>query len=476
VGAGVAGLAAATRLAEAGTRALVLEASPRPGGRARSYHEPRLGREIDNGQHLLMGCYRETIAFLARIGSLEQVRFQERLRVDFRDASGDAFALDCPPLPGRASLLAGLALCSGLGLGDRFGLLKLAKEVPEERADPDLGDGNTTGSGDRPGRSSGRPDGRHGARPEPTRGRREGAGDETAAVWLARLGQSARARRNFWDPLVLATLNESPDVASARALRTVLRLGLLGGPEAARLGWPRSTLGALFARPAQRYLESRGSAVRCSARVVAAEPSADGVDLRLRAGEIVRARAAVIAVPPRALRLLLPESLAASPGLSGIGELREAPIVNVHLHLDREVSGLPMAALLGTTMQWAFERAPDGPARGGAQQAMITLVLSGARREVGLDAGRLVAAALADLRAVFPRAERARLLGAAAVKERDATISPAAGWDALRPGSRTESPRLFLAGDWTATGLPATIESAVLSGHRAASAAMEVLG
>ena len=494
VGAGVAGLAAATRLAGAGARVLVLEASRIPGGRARSWTDPATGATVDNGQHLLMGCYAETLALLERIGSRGLVRFQERLRVEFVDRDGDGGAIDCPPLPGRLSLLAGLALYRGLTPGGARGGPGGGARGAARRV-------RSRGRGARAGGSAGGiaiagADGTGGA----AAGAAAGAGaDETVAAWLSRRGQSALARRNFWDPLVLATLNEDPERASARALRTVLRIGLLGGPEASRLGWARAGLGELFAEPAEAWLRERGGSIRFPAPVSAVRPGRDGVEVETRGGERLEARSAILAVPPAALLRIVPPSLAGDPALAGAAKLGTSPILGVNLWFDRPIVEGPFYALLGTTMQWLFNRSlmldragegaesegrrrePGGEgagrSRGGAADVerggFVTLVASGARREVERTPEELTGTALAELRALFPAARRARLLRSLVVKERDATISPAAGWDLLRPGARTPEPRLFLAGDWTATGLPATIESAALSGHRAAAALLE---
>ena len=379
--------------------------------------------------------------------------------------------IDCPPLPGRLSMLAGLALYRGLSPAARVGVLRVARAAAR---------GESEGAGDGAAAAVGE--------------------DETVAAWLSRHGQSSLARRNFWDPLVFATLNEEPGRASARALRTVLRIGLLGGTEDSRLGWARAGLGELFAAPAEAWLRARGGWLRFPAPVIAVRPAHDRIEVETRGGERLEARAAILAVPPAALLRIVPPSLAGDPALAGAHGLGTSPILGVNLWLDRPIVEGPFYALLGTTMQWLFNRSLmlDRAARGGAAEGpdpgpaeegsggsrdvrsgtggpgcFVTLVASGARREVDRTQEELTAIALTELRALFPAARRARLLRSLVVKERDATISPAAGWDALRPGAGTREPLLFLAGDWTATGLPATIESAALSGHRAAAAVLE---
>ncbi len=169
-------------------------------------------------------------------------------------------------------MLAGLALYRGLSPAARVGVLRVARAAAR---------GESEGAGDGAAAAVG--------------------ADETVAAWLSRHGQSALARRNFWDPLVLATLNEDPARASARALRTVLRIGLLGGPEASRLGWARAGLGELFAEPAEAWLRERGGSIRFPAPVSAVRPGRDGVEVKTRGAERLEARSAILAVPPAAL-------------------------------------------------------------------------------------------------------------------------------------------------------------------------------
>jgi len=438
VGAGVAGLAAATRLAEAGARVVVLEAAPIAGGRARSWTDAVTGDVVDNGQHLLMGCYHETLRFLTRIGTRDKIEFQERLQVEFADLDGSGGTIDCPPLPGALSLAAGLALYRGLGMADRLGVLRVLARLRRRDA-----------SADREGRA-------------------EGA-DETADAWLCRLGESPRARRAFWDPLIVATLNERPEIASARTLKRVLELGLLGPAEDARLGWSKVGLGDLYAPASASFLAARGGVLRTSAPVTSVDTEGRGATVALRSGERMSAGAAILAVTPAVLARLLPGPLAASAELASIARLTTSPIVGVNLWFDRRIVESRFIGLLGTTMQWLFNRRRLlGKRR--REGSYVALVVSGARREVDRDANDLVKTALADLQAVLPAARRARLVHALVVKERDATVSPAAGWDDLRPGPRTAERAIAIAGDWTATGLPATIESAAASGHRAADA------
>lgn len=462
VGAGVAGIAAGTRLAEAGVRVTLLEAAPLPGGRARSWIDPATGDRVDNGQHLLMGCYTHTLALLDRIGTRRRLVFQERLRIPFVDRAGEGGVIDCPPLPGRLGLVAGLAGFSLLTPGDRVALALAANDLATEAA---------------------------------------GSVDEPVSVWLARARQSAEARRNFWGPLVVAALNEKPERASRKALSAVLRLGLLAGPDAARLGWASVGLGELYAEPAAVWIASHGGALRCSTPVQQIAPGKDRIAVQSRAGERIEADAVVVALPPQALARLLPGGCVGEATIEGASRAATSPILSVNVWFDRPIVEEPFVALLGTRMQWLFNRramleasdaveAPRGGAAGsgaganapssaGAGQGggeHVALVVSGAREEMEMTAESLIEIAVQELKSLFPAARRARLVHALAIKEREATVSPEPGWDAWRPPVTTEHPRVFLAGDWIATGLPATIESAARSGHEAAEAILDRFG
>lgn len=499
IGAGVAGLAAATRLAEAGARTLVLEAVKRPGGRARSWIDPATGDVVDNGQHLLMDCYQETLAFLERIGTRGLVAFQEHLRVDFVTAHGDRSTIDCPPLPGSASLLAGLLLYRGLSIGDKMSAFALVADVKSRRDDGEAsarrvptgsdprrlagkGGENDRAEGAEEGRGVGDAVSRH-----DKAGVASGPPDESAAHYLERLGQSKEARRNLWDPLILATLNDTPEIASARTFRRVVELGLLGEGGAARLGWSTVGLGELYGPPSQSYLEAHGGVLRTSAPVQSVSVQGDGLEVSLRSGETVPAPRLVCAVTPSALRRLFEGSALSSANLSGLNQFQVSPIVSVSLWFDRPALDAEFVGMIGTTFHWLFDRSRllradsgDGRARSTGSGAFesggrgrtpafhLTLVESGARRSAQREPAELIGIALADLRAVAPKLRHVQPLHTLVVKEVEATISPSVGWDANRPGAETSDPRIVLAGDWTATGLPATIESAALSGHRAA--------
>jgi squalene-associated FAD-dependent desaturase len=430
IGGGLAGLAAAVDLAGAGATVTLVEARPHLGGRAFSFTDRETFDVVDNGQHLMMGCYRHTFRFLKLIGSFDLLKFQPALHLTFLEAGREPLTLRCPPAPWPWGLLAGLGRMPGLSLGDKLRMLALGRDL-----------------------LSSAPRWREGL---------------TVAAWLSALGQTARACRVFWHPLTLATLNESPAVAGAEYLATVLRLAFLAGPDASRLVIPGVGLSQLYTQQAREFIEARGGLVRL--RTVAAGLQIGGArgrvsGVRLRGGELLQAGAVISAIPYDALARLLPPGPGELDALAGALErFRPSSIVSIHLWLDRAVTGLEFASLLGTKAQWLFNKRLMWQGKGD----YLSLVISSAGELLGLQREALVEMALGELRQLLPEARPAALRHALVVKERAATFSPAVNSAAYRPGPVTPLENFFLAGDWTATGLPATIEGAVQSGQTCA--------
>jgi len=443
IGGGVAGLAAATSLAERGARVTVVEARPHLGGRASTFIDPETGEAVDNGQHILMGCYRETFAFLGRIGALARVRVQPSLAVPSIDTAGSYSVLTCPPLPAPLHLLGGVIEWEALGWKDRLSILRLGAAVRTEQRRLR---GATT---------------RQACSPE-----------ETVENWLVRNGQTPRLREMLWEPLALAALNQPPREAAAPTFVRVLAEMFSSDPPAASIAFPIVPLEAMYALPARAHIESRGGSVMTGAvaRVIVEGGRVAGV--RIRGGEEIRASRVVSAVPWFAAASLFdtPPSAMAHI-LAAASRMASYPIVTVNLWFDRRVLPAPFLGLPGRTMQWAFDRAAITEA-GGARalhMPLVSLVSSGASSVVGMENDAIASLALRELRDALPAARTATVRKSSVVRERRATFSLAPG-QPERPGAITPLDGFYLAGDWTDTGLPGTIESAAVSGHRAADA------
>ena len=446
VGAGFAGLSAAAVLAEAGRRVLVLDARPQLGGRATAFVDRATGELVDNGQHVLFGCYHETFEFLRRVGAAHNIQLQPAMTVPFLDPHGRRSELRCPPLPPPLHLVAGVLRWRALPLAERLSVLRMAGPLMAARKaiarDP----------------------------------RAELAPDAvTVSQWLDRAGQGSRIREWLWDPLAVAALNQAPDEASARTFVRVL--ADLFGPRAAdaALALPVLPLNEAYALPARAFITARGGDVRTGAlaRLMPSGTTASGrirVDVR---GELAATAPVIAAVPWFGLGALV--SGLDDPALALIAARASAmaakSIVTVNLWYDASVMDDAFVGLPGRVTQWIFDKSAilrrenSGDAAGRASH--LSLVSSGADAIAGDDDRALIATARNEVEAALPRARAATLRHATVIREKRATFSLAQG-EPARPGTRTPVPGLYLAGDWIATGLPGTIESAVVSGHWAA--------
>ncbi len=437
IGAGFAGLSAGAKLADAGARVLVLEARNRLGGRATAFPDRETGELVDNGQHVLLGCYTQTMAFLQAIGAGDALRLAPALSVTMIDRDGRRSRLEVAALPPPLHLLAGVIDWEALPWRDRLSVLGMARPLSLARAE-----------------LTGRP-----------RGIAASPG-ETVENWLIRNGQTARLREMLWEPLALAALNQPAQVAAAPAFARVLAQMFGPDPRAAAIAHPTKPLHLMYAEPARAYIEARAGSVRTGERAML-RANAEGLTVSTPDAAWTPA-AVVCAVPWFALGELFehpPESMA--PILHNASAMRASPIVTVNLWLDRPLFEEPFIGLPGRTMQWVFEKRHVF----GGSAAHLSLVSSGAAAIVERSNADLIATAHQEVLEAFPEARPAQLLRATVVREPRATFSLAPGQPA-RPATRTPVPGLYLAGDWIDTGLPATIESAVVSGHAAAAAAI----
>jgi hydroxysqualene dehydroxylase len=448
VGGGFSGLAAGVALAEAGRPVRLLEQKPYLGGRARSFVDPATGSVVDNGQHLIMGCYHATRRFLAAIGTLDRVAFQPGLRVAFIEPGRGVTTLDCPRWPAPWHLLLGIFASDSFSAGEKLEVALLGRRL----ARPPESDRSTRRDDGLPAQA----------------GRRW-----TVEDWLASLGQSERVRRNFWDLLCIAAMNEDPQRASAALFERVLRLALFQSPEDSCLGIPRVGLSECYTQAASDFITARGGRVEVGRSVSNLLVRPDGAGgsagvsegVVLADGERIEARVVLSAVPWHAFLQLLPEKLvSAEPFFSKIGILRPAPIISIYLWFDRPVTDLDFVGLRRTTVQWLFDKSRVV----GSSGHLVSLVLSGAHKHVDRSKEELLDVASEDLARLFPRVRSAKIAHSLVIKERLATFSPTVESQEGRPTARTPVRGLYLAGDWTDTGLPATIEGAVQSGYTAA--------
>lgn len=437
VGGGLAGVTAALELADAGVRVTLLEGRPRLGGLAFSFRRGDL--TVDNGQHVYLRCCTAYRRLLDRIGGAALAPLQDRLEVpvlDVRRPEGRRLGrLRRDALPVPLHLGRSLATYPHLTFAERVraGRAALALKALDP-ADPAL-DTQDFGS------------------------------------WLAAHGQSARAVEALWNLVGVATLNAVASDASLALAAMVFKTGLLSDPGAADIGWARVPLGELHDRMTRRALDSAGVRTELRTRVTSVSSDGNGGwNVRVPGGTL-HADAVVLAVPQREAHALLPPGALDDPDrLLRIGT---APILNVHVVYDRTVLTKPFFAALGTPVQWVFDRTGASGLRRGQYLAVSQSV---AQDEIDLPVAALRKRYLPELERLLPRARGAEVKDFFVTRERTATFAPAPGVGRLRPGARTKAPGLYLAGAWTATGWPATMESAVRSGVQAADAALTTLG
>jgi squalene-associated FAD-dependent desaturase len=431
VGGGIAGLAAGCALAEAGFQVTVFERRPYVGGRASSYELPGTAEVVDNCQHVLLGCCTNLLDFYRRIGASDEIRWFDRLT--FVEPGGRRSEIGPSTFPAPFHTSLSFLKASSLSLVDKVAISRamLALIAPLPSDSP-----------------------------------------KSFAQWLREHRQTQRAIDRFWKVVLVSAINEDLDRISVRYGAQVFRESFLKSAQAGRMGVPTVPLSDIYDH-AIAYIEQRGGRVlrRTSVEDVVAEPQ----NMVLRSGSAAaRFDYAVLAVPHHALAKLLPTQngsggLAAGL-LAQIQQLESSPITGIHLWLDREVTELPHAVLLDRTIQWMFQKSRLQPQRQEKQSgsSYLELVVSSSKSLVQMGRQEIIDLALRELADFFPAAQDAKLLKATVVKEVHATYSALPGSDAFRPESRSPWPRLFLAGDWTATGWPATMEGAVRSGYKAA--------
>ncbi|MGW1781259.1 hydroxysqualene dehydroxylase HpnE [Streptomyces sp. NPDC002143] len=437
VGGGLAGVTAALALADAGVRVTLLEGRPRLGGLAFSFQRGEL--TVDNGQHVYLRCCTAYRWFLDRIEGAALAPLQKRLDVPVVDLARPEgrrlgrLRRDALPVPlhlGRS-----LAAYPHLSLAERARVGRAALALKGlDLTDPAL-DATDFGS------------------------------------WLTAHGQSARAVEALWDLVGVATLNAVAGDSSLALAAMVFKTGLLSDPGAADIGWAHVPLGELHDRLARKALDSAGVRTEVRSRVTSISTDENGTWSVQVPGERLRADTVVLAVPQREAYDLLPEG--ALDDVRQLLEIGVAPILNVHVVYDRKVLDKPFFAALGTPVQWVFDRTHASGLRTGQY---LALSQSAAQDEIDTPVAELRERYLPELEKLLPGTRGAEVRDFFVTRERTATFAPAPGVGRLRPGARTRAPGLYLAGAWTATGWPATMESAVRSGVSAADAALSALG
>ncbi len=430
IGGGLAGLSAALDLRDAGIAVTLLEGRPWLGGATSSF--TRADLQVDTGQHVFLRCCTAYRELLARLGMTGSVALQDRFDVTVL-APGRTARLRRSGLPAPLHLAAALS---------RYPLLSPLERVKVGRAVLAM----------------------RSARPEAA-----ALDNMPLGAWLGSRWQPERVRRRLWDLFIVSTLNIAGDAASAALAAKVIRTALLERNDAADIGVPLIPLGQLHGAAAAAALARLGADVRLGAKVTAIEPAAGGGFTVRYAGAALHADGVVLAVPAWIAARLIPAAAATAPRWAA---LLPSPIVNVHVRYGQRVTRLPFAAAVDSPVQWVFDK--TGNAGGGTRDAAgspgqyLAVSLSGADAYIDKPVAALREQFLPALAELFPAARDAAVTDFFVTRERRATFRQAPGCGGLRPGPATSLPGLVLAGAWTNTGWPDTMEGAVRSGLTAA--------
>ena len=446
-GGGLAGLAAACALAEAGFRATLFERRSYLGGRASSYQHPGTAEVVDNCQHVLLGCCTNLLDFYRRAGVEDKIRWYDKLT--FLEPGGRASVIAPSALPAPLHTALSFFRAECLSLSDKLAISRaLAALIPSAPADIGL----------------------------------------SFLDWLKYRAQTAHAIERFWKTILVSALNEDLDRISVPYAAQVVRESFLKSPAGGRMGLPTVPLTELYGT-AGDYIRARGGEIQFRAAVESFRTAPFAVNVTTNGLE-QKFDYLVLAVPFDALGRILPDTASAAPLARALGQFSTSPITGIHLWFDRQISELDHAILLDRTIQWMFHKSriiaarmdaarnieaqedanADANANANASGSYIELVVSCSRGLVEKSKPEIVEIAVKQAQEFFPDAPDAQLLKSIVIKEVNATYSPRPGIDQYRPKPETAWPRVYLAGDWTATGWPATMEGAVRSGYLAAGA------
>ncbi len=434
-GGGLAGLAAGCALADAGFRVTLFERRPYLGGRASSYQHPGTGEIVDNCQHVLLGCCTNLLDFYRRAGVENKIRWYQKLT--FLEPGGRASVIGPSALPAPLHTALSFLRADCLSFGDKLAIGRamavLAPSTPEDRG-------------------------------------------ESFLDWLKRHGQTEQAIERFWKTILISALNEDLDQVSVPYAAQVVRESFLKSAAAGVMGIPTVPLTELYST-AGDYIRARGGEVQLRAGVESFRVETSGVSVTAN-GKEQKFDYLVMAVPFDVLGRMLPDTATAAPLAAVLGKFTTSPITGIHLWFDRQISDLDHAVLLDRTIQWMFHKSRLIEARdaGNDGGSYVEFVVSCSRSLVEKSKAEIVDMAVKEVQEFFPASREAKLLKSTVIKEIHATYSPRPGIDEQRPKPETAWPRVFLAGDWTATGWPATMEGAVRSGYLAAEAVARFAG
>jgi squalene-associated FAD-dependent desaturase len=422
IGGGVSGLSAATLLAKKGYRVTLIEQRNRLGGRTFSIEDPATSETIDNGQHVLMGCYVYTLRWLDMLGQLHHLDAGRRIRISFAEPQKKLHPLIIPNLPMPFHLIAGMLQFKNLSVWERLSLLKAGLSLPFR-----------------------------------------GIGKAFSVdEWLTSVGQSEKTKKYFWNPVCLAVMNSTAVNASAKLFTDALKQMFLVKRDYSRIMIPKIGLSELFAKPAEEVILQNGGRIMLSSTLKCINVEQNWVNgVKVKDRGTLHADHYLSAVPPGTFKKML-EAETVDKYFKDKLSYKTSPIVSVYLWLkgvlvERLFDG-PFIGCIHTRIQWIFKKSDH----------LIEVTISDGAEIVDWEREKIFDTVLGEMKNLFPVFDRESVRHYQIIKERFATFNPAPGSEKLRPTAVTPIGNLFLAGDWADTGLPSTIESAVKSGFAAA--------
>jgi squalene-associated FAD-dependent desaturase len=438
IGGGVAGIATAVALSDAGFRVQLFEKRPLLGGRASSFVDKATGERVDECQHGTMRCCTNLADLLTRLGVHDKIQYFDA--IEFQDSQGRRSAIRGSGLPAPLHTSFSFLTFKSLGIGDKIAIARamVAMLFAKPRPQQDALD---------------------------------------VATWFRRMGQTERALRRFWRPVLVSACNEELERISCTQAFKIFRDGFLLHPQAFHFGVPRVPLATLYTEPTLAYLQQRGGCVR--AKTIVQELHFDQgrvTGVSLMDGERVEADYYVSALQfDLLLKLLPPECTTGVAYFENMKHMELSPLCGVHLWFDRPLNCPPALSILDRDTEWIFNKTQNFDLPEG-EGTYLSVVISASRRFAETPKEELLAHILEEVRACLPEARQANLVRSHVVRWPKATFSPKVGFESLRPDQRSPIENLYVAGEWTQTGWPSTMESAARSGYKAAEYILEAEG
>lgn len=433
IGGGLSGLSAAVQLATHDCTVTLLEQSPKLGGRCYSYIDEKTGDVVDNGQHVLLGAYHDVLRYLEIIGTRQFLKDETSLKLPFHHP-GKGFAdFHFSSLPKPFDVAIGMLKFKLFSFGDRRRMMNVGRYLKKWNADVEHSLANLT-----------------------------------VDHWLKNLNQSDEVCRCFWNPIAISVMNDLPERSSALLFARALRAAFFGTRSDSAVLIPTIGQTELYIDKAIEFIRKQNGVIRINTEVtelVIDDGKIHGV--RLQNGESIASKCVIAAVPYFSLERLIPKAYQSLKSFCDLAKLSSAPIISIHLWFDTEFMEQEFVGVIGKSVQWIFNRRKiiqESKSRGG----YVSCVISGAYELIDFSKDKLVGIALNDIQNMYPESKKARLIHSVVIKEKRATLADTATIDSCRPEANTPIDNFYLAGDWTATGLPATIEGAVKSGFTAA--------